>query len=255
MTTTVRPLLVVAPTAEVLAALAHLTLDPTEEERALRMVRAEDAADFRAAHLLARRALALATGTADGTLAPAQSCPGCGGPHGRPTVPGRPDVHLAWAHTRGAVAVIVAHVPCGVDVERSDGRPVGPRVVDRTLTKDEAARVRSSSRPDLAFLEAWGVKESLVKAGEGDLAAQHGRTVVGPEGLRAPGELDHATARIRVRTGPARVLEGVVRIDHDPGVSTVALLLGGGVAPPRVSLTTGARETSHVPTLGRPRPA
>lgn len=255
MTTTLRPLLVVASTTEVLAALTHLTLDPTEEERALRMVRAEDAADFRAAHLLARWALALATDTADGVLVPAQSCPGCGGPHGRPTVPGRPDVHLAWAHTRGAVAVIVADVPCGVDIERSDGRPVAPRVVDRTLTPDEAVRVRSSSRPDLAFLEAWGVKESLVKAGEGDLAAQHGRTVVGPDGLRAPGERDRSTARIRVRTGPSRVLDGVVRVDHDPGVSTVALVLGDRVAIPRVGLTTGALDTSHVPILGRPRPA
>lgn len=244
----VPPILVVAPCTEVLDVLGHLSLSVDEEARAARMVRAEDAADFRAAHLLARRALALATGTEDGELVPVQSCAGCGGPHGRPRVPGHPDVHLAWAHTRGSVAVVVAGVPCGVDVERSDGRPVPPRVVDRTLTADEAALVRSSSRPRLAFLEAWGVKESLVKAGEGDLAAQHVRAVVGPVGLRAPGEADHVTARIRVRTGPARVLDALVRIDHDPGVSTVALLLGGDVGPERVDLTTGLPVTSHVTT-------
>lgn len=248
----VHPLLVVAPSTEVLDVLGHLPLSVDEEARAARMVRAEDAVDFRAAHLLARRALALATGTEDGELVPAQSCAGCGGPHGRPHVAGHPDVHLAWAHTRGAVAVVVAGVPCGVDVERTDGRPVPPRVVDRTLTADEAALVRSSSRPQLAFLEAWGVKESLVKAGQGDLATQHGRTVVGPDGLRSPGESDRTTARIRVRTSPARALDALVRVDHDPGVTTVALLVGSDVEPRRADLTTGTSATSHLTTFKRP---
>src|SRR5699024_9317004 len=116
----------------------------------------------------------------------------------------------------------------------------------RTLTADEAALVRSSSRPQLAFLEAWGVKESLVKAGQGDLATQHGRTVVGPDGLRSPGESDRTTARIRVRTSPARALDALVRVDHDPGVTTVALLVGSDVEPRRADLTTGVSATSHV---------
>lgn len=243
-----RPVLVVAPSMVTLEVLGHLPLSAAEEARAARMVRAEDAADFRAAHLLARRALALATGTEDGRLVPVQECAGCGGPHGRPHVPGRPDLHVAWAHTRRTVAAIVAAVPCGVDVERTGGRPVPPRVVDRTLTADEAAIVRSSSRPELAFLEAWGVKESLVKAGEGDLATQHGRTVVGPLGLRKPGETDRTTTRIRVRTGPSRLLDALVRVDHDPGVSTVSLLVGSDTAPERVDLTTGTPTTSHLTT-------
>jgi len=254
-TAAVRPLVLVARTDDVLAALAHLTLSPAEEARADRMVRAADAADFRAAHLLARRGLALATSTADGVLTPVQTCVGCGGPHGRPHVPGRPDVHLAWAHTRGAVAVVVAGAPCGVDVERSDGRPVAPRVVDRALTAEEATLVRDSPRPRLAFLEAWGVKESLVKAGEGDLAAQHARTVVGPDGLSAPGEADHVVVPLRVRTAPGRTLDAVVRVDHDPGVTTVALVVGTGPAPARTDLTTATTTTSHVPTPGPTQPA
>ena len=68
----VHPLLVVAPSTEVLDVLSHLPLSVDEEARAARMVRAEDAVDFRAAHLLARRALALAKGTKDGVLVPVQ---------------------------------------------------------------------------------------------------------------------------------------------------------------------------------------
>lgn len=237
-TTAVRPVLLVAGTSEVLAALGHLGLAPEEEARAARMLRREDRDDFRAAHLLARRALALATGTPEGTLVPVQRCAGCGAAHGRPGVPDRPDVHVAWSHTRGAVAAVAADVPCGTDVERTDGPPRPERVVARSLTADELPHVRSSSRPHLAFIEAWAVKESLVKAGTGDLAVQLGRTVVGPEGLATPGQHDRTDARIRVVTGPGTALEAVVRIDHEPGLSVGAVLVGGGAAPVRLGLTT-----------------
>lgn len=248
--TVVRPLLIVAPSKDVHDLLGHIALSPVEEARAQRMVRAEDADDFRAAHMLARRALALATATPDGQLAPSQNCDECALPHGRPFVPGHPDIHIAWAHTRGNVAVVVAGSPCGVDIERNDGRPVPARVVDRVLTEAEAARVRASARPDRAFLEAWGVKESLVKAGEGHFAEQVGREVVGPSGLREPGERERAITRVEVTVAPERSLEGVVRVDHDAGVSTVTLVVGAGDAPERIGLTTGAPVTSHAPTPG-----
>ncbi|MGP7960965.1 4'-phosphopantetheinyl transferase family protein [Sanguibacter sp. A247] len=246
----VRPLVIVATSRDVHAALAHVHLSAAEEARAQRMVRADDAHDFRAAHLLARRALALATDTPDGALVPQQSCAACGESHGRPTVVGEPDVHIAWAHTRGAVAVVVAGAPCGIDIERNDGRPVPRRVVERVLSPAEAELVRASSRPDRAFLEAWGVKESLVKAGEGDLADQVRREVVGQRGIRAPGERDHAVSRIAVALAPERSVEGVVRVDHDADVSTVTLILGAVAAPERISLTTGEWAPSHAPTRG-----
>lgn len=60
----------------------------------------------------------LASGLADAAVTVGRHCPTCGSTdHGRPVVPGRPDVHVSLARAGGRAVVAVAGVPLGVDVE------------------------------------------------------------------------------------------------------------------------------------------
>lgn len=139
-------------------------LSEREQERADRFREDADRDAYRAAHLLVRRAAALAVGVDPDELVLEQRCPDCGKTdHGRPSIAGMPDLHVSLSHTRGWVAAIAADGVCGIDVE-------GPRAVSealrrRMLTDDDLAWVRSEKDPDLAFTRLWATKEALVKAG------------------------------------------------------------------------------------------
>lgn len=161
---------VVARFAEVTDGYDESLLTGAERTRRHRLRQAADRAAFTAAHVLARQCAAELCGAPVSEVAIVQECPGCGAAgHGRPSVAGRPDVHLSLSHSRRHVAAIAAWEPCGIDIE--DRRPVDP--VWRALTEPERAWVSDQPDPGEAFLRLWVRKEALVKAGAanlGDLA-------------------------------------------------------------------------------------
>jgi enterobactin synthetase component F len=140
-------------------------LTAAERERRDRLHRADDRAAFVAAHVLVRECAARLLGVEVGEVEIAQRCAGCGGPHGRPTVAGVPDVHVSLSHSRGVVAAAAAWSPCGIDVEPL--RPIAP--IAAVLTEAERAWIADQTDPSAAFLRLWVRKEALVKAGFGSL--------------------------------------------------------------------------------------
>lgn len=119
--------------------------------------------DFVAAHILARLAVADLAACAPAEVELVQTCPTCGGPHGRPRVAGREGIRVSWSHAGGAVAAVAATGPCGIDVEPRDA-PLDPFLLPQVLTPREHERVRSAPLPEDEFLRLWMRKESLVKA-------------------------------------------------------------------------------------------
>jgi len=145
-------------------------LTDLERVRAARFRREASRLDFIAAHLLVRLCAARLLGTAADELTLAQNCPDCGrGDHGKPYLPGHPDVHVSLSHTKGVVAAAAGHRLVGVDVElpTRDGNP--PEVFERVLTEDELRRVEQHEDPQRAFLRQWVRKEALVKVGRATL--------------------------------------------------------------------------------------
>lgn len=151
------------------ATVARLT--PGERDRWQRLRGNADRDDFLAAHLLVRECAARLTGapsTASVTIS--QTCPRCGGPHGRPTVAGRPDVHATLSHSGGVVAAAAGFGPVGIDVETRHGPGrLDPSEFAAVLTPAESAAVQACAEPDLALLRTWVRKEAFVKAGAVEL--------------------------------------------------------------------------------------
>jgi 4'-phosphopantetheinyl transferase len=224
------PRVCVASTGDVLRPLqgsvgpaTYLSLDELGRHAAL--VREADREDFVAVRLLARLLLAPYADLSDPSdpveavrrIVIRQTCPHCGGPHGRPRVegPGLTGVGVSWAHADGVVAVAIAHSRVGVDVERLDLRrprwgPAGAiEATDPAGSSDTAdAHPRPGRVPgwpsdtltaSLDDLRSWVRGEALVKWGHADLdaalgwrltapAAQHGRRYVLPaRGAPRPG--------------------------------------------------------------------
>jgi 4'-phosphopantetheinyl transferase len=99
-----------------------------------------------------------------------RSCPGCGGQHGKPRVPG---LHVSVSHSAGAVAVAVGRDgPVGIDVEQIGQHDLAQldRLAALVLAPEERAELSSLPGPARArgFTTYWTRKEALVKAtGEG----------------------------------------------------------------------------------------
>ena len=80
-------------------------------------------------HELLRQLVSDETGLDAATIVISATCPDCGGAHGRPTVLGRPELHVSLARTPGYVvaAVSVASTstagPIGIDAELLAGSP------------------------------------------------------------------------------------------------------------------------------------
>ncbi|MDF1487218.1 4'-phosphopantetheinyl transferase family protein [Tessaracoccus caeni] len=140
-------------------------LTDLERERRDRLHRADDRAAFVAAHVLVRECAAELLGVGVREVTIVQRCADCGGPHGRPTVAGFPEVHVSLSHSRGVVAAAAAWSPCGIDVEPL--RPISP--IARVLSASERSWLAHQPDPSAAFLRLWVRKEALVKAGFGTL--------------------------------------------------------------------------------------
>ena len=86
--------------------------------------------------------------------------------NGKPFIEGLSDIHFNLSHCRQAAICGVSHRPIGVDVESI--REFRDNLVDYTMNKEEAIRIRQSTRPSVEFIRLWTMKESLlILSGEG----------------------------------------------------------------------------------------
>lgn len=128
-----------------LGILDEQVLDATERQRAATLMHAADRTRFTAAHVALRRLLGSYL-----SLRPEEvhlgrdTCPCCGGPHGRPTVLDADDRLFFSLSHRGDLAVVgTAAAPIGVDVEL---------VPDEDGTADLAAMLHVDEQAELAAL-------------------------------------------------------------------------------------------------------
>ncbi|WP_212322955.1 4'-phosphopantetheinyl transferase superfamily protein, partial [Achromobacter sp. Marseille-Q0513] len=165
-------------TRSVLDALAaqDIPLTPEERQRANAFAHDADRRDFIAAHRLARAMAASIIGAPPGTIILRQRCDTCGGPHGRPTLPDHPWLHVSLSHAKGVVAAACGDRPVGIDLERWNASQPDHSDLDFALAAAERKRLQSISASGadadapitpaaLAFLRLWVRKECLVKLG------------------------------------------------------------------------------------------
>jgi 4'-phosphopantetheinyl transferase len=148
-------------------------------------------------------------------------CPQCGGPDGRPALPGAGGPHFSLAHSGNAVLVAIASQPVGVDVEQE------PRGCMCSMTSamhpSDAAAMAALPEPERheAIIRWWVRAEAVLKCtGEGIAhgldcfpvvsgpagALVHGcsvDSVTAPAGYRAASALagDTGITRLTVRAG------------------------------------------------------
>ncbi|MFD4243582.1 4'-phosphopantetheinyl transferase family protein [Streptomyces sp. NPDC058525] len=140
-------------------------LDRAESLRAGRFRRFADLDRFLVAHICLRDVLGTVLETPPGRLViDREPCTACGGPHGRPYLPGRP-VHFSLAHAGDLVLVAVAPVPVGVDVEEIPSDAL-VRDTAAALHEDERAELLALSRTSrpAAFARCWTRKEAVLKS-------------------------------------------------------------------------------------------
>jgi 4'-phosphopantetheinyl transferase len=136
-------------------------LSDDERTKAQRFVSDADRQAYLAAHCLKRRMLS----RADPAIAPSdwrfeQ------GPHGKPELRGRADLHFNLSHCQGLVACAVRREgPIGIDVEFL-GRPAPLEVAARFFSRGEAGWL--GKLPEQAqhepFFRIWTLKEAYIKA-------------------------------------------------------------------------------------------
>ncbi|MFI1962955.1 4'-phosphopantetheinyl transferase family protein [Streptomyces pathocidini] len=165
-------------------------LDESERARAAAFVRAVDRDRYRVAHVVLRRLLGayLACDPA-GVAFVREPCPGCGGPHGRPAVPGALP-HFSLSHSGDLVLLAFAETPVGVDVEAVPS-PETANEVAAVLHPRERAEIGAlpAGRRADAFARCWTRKEAFLKGTGKGLAEAPSVTYVGagPEPAGPPG--------------------------------------------------------------------
>lgn len=175
-------------------------LAPGELARAERMRRAEDAERLVLAAAVLRGAVCAVTGTPPAEVTIERTCPRCGEPHWRPTLPGT-GLHASVSHSGDLVAVALTRTgPVGVDVERIAG------VDHESLSRSVLHPGESAATTD-EFYVYWTRKEAVVKAtGEGLGASLSKVHVSGPAEVPAlfayPGRPDLAAHLADLSPGP-----------------------------------------------------
>jgi 4'-phosphopantetheinyl transferase len=144
-------------------------LDARESARAAAFVFPADRHRYQAAHVMLRRVLAGHLGTGPGELRfTRRRCPTCGGPSGKPVLGGEPGLSFSLAHSGEAVAIAVARVPIGIDVEREASGCVCSLVP--AMHAGDAALAAGLPEPErhAAVIRWWVRAEAVLKcAGTG----------------------------------------------------------------------------------------
>jgi 4'-phosphopantetheinyl transferase len=160
-----------------------------------------------------------------------RSCPGCGGQHGKPRLPG---LHASVSHSGGTVAVAIGlDGPVGIDVEeigQHDPAELERLAVDVLAPEEQTALAQLTGRDrERGFLTYWTRKEALVKATGDGLGVPLDTVVVSrpsapPRLLRwegqAPGVSLHTLDVPRGVVGTLAVLgyQPVHVLGHDAGL-------------------------------------
>ena len=166
---------------------------------------------------LLRHAVAATTGTGAAAVVVARRCPTCGGPHGRPELPGT-GLQASLTHAGGWVGVALATAPVGLDVEPVVDLDVG--ALAPTLLHPGA---RAGVRTPTDLLQRWVRTEALLKAtGEG--------LTVDPAAV----DLEHGPTGARRAGPPATAGPAVTVVDVTPGPGHVGAVARAGPAPVRV---------------------
>ncbi len=139
-------------------------LNDTERARRDRYRRDADRDRFTVGVAVTRLAAGVLLGVAPQEVPLDRTCPGCGAPHGRPTIAGGP--HLSVSHSGDLVVVALTRGgPVGVDVEESSDR-LNEGIARQLLASDEAADLRDLGRAWFrqGLLTYWTRKEAVLKA-------------------------------------------------------------------------------------------
>ncbi|MBJ7004268.1 4'-phosphopantetheinyl transferase family protein [Streptomyces griseofuscus] len=142
------------------------TLDASERERAASFARPVDRVRFTAAHRTLRTVLGSYLGVPPGEIRYArETCPCCGGPHGRPALLGFPgDLHFSLSHRGDLVLIGVAGEPIGVDVELvPDLEGSGELALMLHPDEQREARALDPVRRPGAVARLWTRKEAYLK--------------------------------------------------------------------------------------------
>jgi 4'-phosphopantetheinyl transferase len=172
-------------------------LDQAERAKAASFAFAADRRRYQAAHVLLRRVLSGYASIPPGQLVLLREpCPRCGGPAGRPVLPGTGRPQFSLAHSGDAVLVAVAGQPAGVDVEQD------PRGCMCSMTSAmhpaDAAMLATMPEPERheAIIGWWVRAEAVLKCtGEGIGHGLDGFPVIsGPPGAPVHGCAVHPVA-------------------------------------------------------------
>jgi len=141
-----------------------LDLGLQERARAAAFAFAGDRHRYQVAHALLRRVLAGHTGIPPARLRfTRQPCPRCGAARGRPALAGDGAPHFSMARSGDAIAIAVASVPVGIDIERI--RPGCTCDLAGVMHGDDASRVARLPEPrrHAAILRWWVRAEAVLK--------------------------------------------------------------------------------------------
>jgi len=193
-------------------------LSEEERARAAAFVHAADRDRYRVAHTALRRELAAYLGT-DPAAVPLtrEPCPLCGGPHGRPAVPGNP-VHFSLSHAGDVVLLAFDDAPVGADVEAHPTAATVAQTVGVLHPRERAeiGALPTADRP-VAFARCWTRKEAYLKGTGAGLGEDPGTTYVGS--LAVPAEVPGWTLTdVPAPEGYAAAVAVAVPRPADPGI-------------------------------------
>ena len=146
------------------AARERPMLSDEERSRAEAFLRSVDRDRYLVAHTALRRELAERLGTSPAEVPLTRAdCPLCGGPHGRPSVPGDP-LHFSLSHAGDLVLLAFAGRPVGVDVEQEPEVSVVGNIASALHPREHAELTAAPERErPAAFARCWTRKEAYLK--------------------------------------------------------------------------------------------
>lgn len=162
-------------------------LSDEERARAAAFRLRADRDRYHVAHTALRHELAARLGTTPAAVPLTRAdCPVCGGPHGRPSVPGDP-LHFSLSHAGDLVVLAFAGAAVGVDVEQEQEPSVVTEVARALHPREqiELAALPEAER-GVAFARCWTRKEAYLKGKGTGLAEDPAVSYVGTSRVPVP---------------------------------------------------------------------